>query len=482
MKTIKNKISTPFIMITVMIPFMIMILFNIAMNIYVDHTAKEELRNSASGIEVLVKRQLIDNASDNDSGDAADIVSGQAADGKLTELRDSLKVSKLSLLDSLKEMNIEFLIVSANDKVLFPKTYENSFLNERIVNKTMTILSKAEENTLKEFHVGRNKYFSTYKSLTAKPDSAKLIFISSRSSADSIIKLINLMLLCITLIAIGISSVITLKVSKSISLPIIKLNTYAKKIGSSEFTTLPEDNSSVEIHALTKSMNEMSERIKNYDHAQKSFLQNASHELRTPLMSIQGYAEGIAKGVFSDTVRTAEIICEESRRLNYLVEELLTLSRIENNNYKSNLNDLNLSDFMKEYIQRINGYALSEKKSIRFNFTRESITIKGEDALLSQAVINIISNCIKYARQEVSIIISTKDNLAEIKISDDGNGIAEEDLPHIFDRFYKGKKGNFGLGLSIAKSAIEFMGGSIAAYNENGAVFLIQLPLSQKLS
>lgn len=473
MKTIKKKISTPFLIVIFMIPFMIMILFNITMNIYVDRTTKAELKNSVSSIEIMIRQQLMDGALDRIQVENTDTV-----DQNLTAVRNGLKLSKLSLLHNVKKMNIEFLLVSADGKVLFPKSFEDSFLNERILNKAREELSKAGEDNIIEFRVGRNEYFTTYKALTDRPDATQLLFISSKSAANGIIKIINLILLCITLLAIGLSSAIALIVSKSISKPITRLSEHAKRIGNNEFLTLPEDNSSVEIHELTKSMNDMSERIKNYDQAQKSFLQNASHELRTPLMSIQGYAEGIAKGVFADTVKTAGIICEESRRLNTLVEELLTLSRIENNNFKNELIHLNLSDIMKEYVQKIDGYAMREGKLIRLNILSDTIMVKIDDSLLSQAVNNIVSNCIKYAKNEVLVTIFTESSHAVIKISDDGNGIAEGDLPYIFERFYKGKKGDFGLGLSIAKSAVEFMGGTITSYNDNGAVLEIHLPLS----
>ena len=133
---------------------------------------------------------------------------------------------------------------------------------------------------------------------------------------------------------------------------------------------------------------------------------------------------------------------------------------------------------IKEYVQRINGYAIKEGKILRLTIINENVYAKIDDSLLAQAVINIISNCIKYAKSEVIVTIYSEKNDVVIKISDDGNGIAQNDLPHIFDRFYKGKQGNFGLGLSIALSAVEFMGGSVKAYNEGGAVFEIRFMLN----
>jgi signal transduction histidine kinase len=182
--------------------------------------------------------------------------------------------------------------------------------------------------------------------------------------------------------------------------------------------------------------------------------------------------------VFPDAKKTAEIIREESRRLNHLVEQLLTLSRIENKNYHGELSCSNLCDNMKEYLQRINGYAMKEGKLIKQHFPKESYAAMIDDTLLAQAVINTLSNCVKHARGTVTAALFAEGCNAVIQISDDGDGISAEDLPHIFERFYKGKGGNFGLGLSIAKSAVEFMGGSITAYNSNGAVFEIRIPLS----
>jgi len=91
---------------------------------------------------------------------------------------------------------------------------------------------------------------------------------------------------------------------------------------------------------------------------------------------------------------------------------------------------------------------------------------------------NILSNAIKYAHAKGMIDVSVRNRQAVIRISDDGDGISPSDLPHIFERFYKGKNGNFGLGLAIVKSSIEYMGGKITASNSNGAVFEITLPIN----
>jgi signal transduction histidine kinase len=222
----------------------------------------------------------------------------------------------------------------------------------------------------------------------------------------------------------------------------------------------------------------MSAQLENSDKTQKTFLQNASHELKTPLMSIGGYAEGIAQGVLPDTKSAAQIIGAESSRLATLVDELLTLSRIENRTYSKELVRVNLSDILKEYVQRLGGLAAKQRRRLTLNLPDTAVFVAADDTLLSQSVMNVVSNCLRYAKATVGIELVCQKKSAVIRITDDGDGIAQADLPHIFERFYKGKQGSFGLGLAIAKSAVFSMGGDIRAYNSDaGAVFEIALPL-----
>ena len=199
-------------------------------------------------------------------------------------------------------------------------------------------------------------------------------------------------------------------------------------------------------------------------------------------MSIQGYAEGIENDVFSDPKEAASVIKKESLRLNKLVTELLTLSRIENHTYVHELQVYNISDLMLDYIQRVNGLLINRNLKLVTKFS-ENMYACIDEGLFSQTIINIISNAIRYAGTTITIstYLEKTDGAAMVvaEIADDGEGIEEEELPHLFERFYKGKKGNFGLGLAISKSAVESMGGSLSALNRGGAVFLLKTPYTQ---
>ena len=195
-------------------------------------------------------------------------------------------------------------------------------------------------------------------------------------------------------------------------------------------------------------------------------------------MSIQGYAEGIENGIVPDVKHAAQIISSESKRLNSLVEELLILSRIENGTYSRELSIMNLTDVLKEYTQRLTGYAAKLGHQLTLELPNLQIAVIADDTLLFQSIMNIVSNCLRYANSTVEVALLIRGNHAVIRICDDGNGIPENDLPHIFERFYKGAGRNFGLGLAIAKSSIESIGGQIKAFNEdNGAVFELYLPM-----
>jgi signal transduction histidine kinase len=307
---------------------------------------------------------------------------------------------------------------------------------------------------------------------------ATVVFVSHTRSGSQLLRAADLVLL-IVLLAGGAAAVfLTNRLAGSVTKPIRELCARAERIGRGEFSAPPVAPCDIEeLDILNRSFLDMAERLASYDAAQKAFLQNASHELKTPLMSIQGYAEGIRSGIAHDTARAADIIIAESRRLNALVEELLTLSRIENGAY--GLTPLDLRDVMKEQAQRLQGLAAKQERQLLLRLPDEGVTVSANDELLSQIVMNLASNCLRYAKTTVEIELRSEGKAALIRVGDDGGGIAEEDLPHIFERFYKGKGGKTGLGLAIAKSAAEAMGGRLSAGNgDSGAVFEFRLPLA----
>ena len=212
---------------------------------------------------------------------------------------------------------------------------------------------------------------------------------------------------------------------------------------------------------------------------QQTFFQNASHELKTPLMAIQGYAEGIQAGVM-DTGSAAEVILAESDRMTELVEELLDISKIDMGRQPLTLSEMDIRELLYDSIRAVEPTVVSSGITIVPDFPEEPVMLSCDDTRLRRAVTNILSNGVRYARSELRLTCRTDKRHATIRIQDDGDGIAAEDLPHIFDRFYMGKNGKSGIGLALTKEIIHLHKGTIRACNgDTGAVFEITLPMGR---
>ena len=211
---------------------------------------------------------------------------------------------------------------------------------------------------------------------------------------------------------------------------------------------------------------------------QQTFFQNASHELKTPLMAIQGYAEGIQAGVM-DTGSAAEVILEESDRMTELVEELLDISKMDMGQQQLAFSEMDVRELLYDSIRTVEP-AAAGGIAIVPDFPEEPVMVSCDDTRLRRAVTNILSNGVRYARSELRLTCRVDKRQVTIRIQDDGDGIAEADLPHIFDRFYMGRSGKSGIGLALTKEIIHLHKGTIRAYNgDSGAVFEITLPVAR---
>ena len=212
---------------------------------------------------------------------------------------------------------------------------------------------------------------------------------------------------------------------------------------------------------------------------QQTFFQNASHELKTPLMAIQGYAEGIQAGVM-DAGGAAEVILEESDRMTELVEELLDISKIDMGRQQLAFSEMDVRELLYDSIRAVEPTAAASGITIAPDFPEEPIMVKCDDTQMRRAVTNILTNGLRYARSELRLTCRADKHHVTIRIQDDGDGIAEEDLPRIFDRFYMGKSGKSGIGLALTREIIHLHKGTIRARNvDTGAVFEITLPTAR---
>lgn len=225
----------------------------------------------------------------------------------------------------------------------------------------------------------------------------------------------------------------------------------------------------------------------------RNFVQNVSHELKTPLTVIQGHAAkmGDAPDDRAGWQASRRIIADEAKRLTQLVDNLLTLSRLESPSFTLDRAPLNLSALLEEAILQLSDVAEERKLAMSLNVAPGLPRLTGDRARLKQVVLNLLDNSIKYTPSGGTITVSatlTQSDAAsqvECAIADTGEGIPADDLPHIFDKLYRARrvKGRpvegSGLGLSIVQQIIRAHGGDIRVDSHlgEGSVFTFTLPV-----
>lgn len=221
---------------------------------------------------------------------------------------------------------------------------------------------------------------------------------------------------------------------------------------------------------------QMDQMISKAQDSQQIFFQNISHELRTPLMSIQGYAEGIQVGVIP-LKEGLDIILQQSKKMSSLVESILFLSRLEYQPFTTER--VSLADLLYDTANHI---YIAGDRLVTFQWALDSpLYCDCQEDAMQKAFDNLISNAGRYAAHWIRISSRTEATSLMIQIANDGAPIAAEDLPHIFERFYKGEKGHTGIGLSLVEEIIEKHGGTISvSSDQQETCFTINLPVCHK--
>jgi len=227
------------------------------------------------------------------------------------------------------------------------------------------------------------------------------------------------------------------------------------------------------------------------ENMRKDFVANVSHELKTPITTIKSYAETLSSGIVTEPEMAAEflkVIENEADRMNSIVRDLLQLSHFDFKKAQWNFEYNSINDIIRECIEHLKIYYLEKNQTVNFTTTNNP-NILVDKAKIKQVIMNILSNAIKYTPEfgSVDISVDTVDNFVDIYISDDGLGIPEEDIEHIFERFYRVDKGRSrqqggtGLGLSIARDIVTAHGGKLTAYSDinKGSTFKISLPVDK---
>ncbi|WP_426350884.1 sensor histidine kinase [Alloiococcus sp. CFN-8] len=292
-------------------------------------------------------------------------------------------------------------------------------------------------------------------------EEALIMLHSNLLPISSTVETLRVQLIYISIILLILSLLIAFLIAKRISKPIVSINEAAKELAKGNYDVSFNGSGYQEIQELNDTLSYAAKELSKVEGLRRDLIANISHDLRTPLTMITGYGEVMKDIPGENTPENIQIIIDEATRLTSLVNDLLDISRFESGNQELNLSMLNITSIIRDILLRYNKLTEREGYSFSFNY-EEEVFVEGDELKLSQVIYNLINNAITYTGSDKSIVVSqeVKDGFVTIKVIDTGEGIPEEDIPLIWDRYYKVKKTHkraqvgTGLGLSIVKKIL----------------------------
>ena len=296
------------------------------------------------------------------------------------------------------------------------------------------------------------------------PNGVLIMMFDAAITPVTVIKsMLALQLVFTTIIMVLVAGIVANMLAKKLSKPISDVNRAAKRLTAGEYDVNFSGESFREIYELSDTLNQTAKDLKKTDELQKELIANISHDLRTPLTLITGYCEMMRDIEGENNAENMQVVIDETARLSSLVNDLVDLSKYQSGSEKLAFEKVDMDFLLFETVERYRKL-MQDKEYV---FVYESIgptLVNCDKKRILQVIYNLINNAINYSGDDNTIIITliNKENgKVRVEVTDHGEGISKEDLPHIFDRYYKVDKVHkravtgTGLGLSIVKGILE---------------------------
>ncbi|WP_112179699.1 sensor histidine kinase [Paraliobacillus zengyii] len=408
---------------------------------------------------------------------------------------DVLIQNEQDQLEEKGEILIEFLLTDANPESLSQWLGEEKlqlFIYDRDQEQTLlrTLPQDLIDDWLETYDLndkeqslwidGDDRYVVSV--LPIFPDllDRKLVLITPLNDLQEVQNNFFSRLIIVFLIGIMIIVLFSHFLTKRLVTPLTKLKHQLKKIENRQFDDVERVIATGEIKEVEQSVNDMAVELQRYINSQRQFFQNASHELKTPLMTIQGYAEGIRDGIFvgEESDRGLGVMVDEVARLKKIINEMILLAKLdsEENIYKDEF--IKIDELITLTVER--ALPMASEKNVKLKHEVDAnVTLYADHEKLLRAMMNIVTNGIRHANKQVVINVNKTAEHVELTVEDDGEGISEDLMPKLFQRFIKGEGGETGLGLAISRAIVERSNGTIAVSKSSlgGALFTIRFKL-----
>ena len=315
---------------------------------------------------------------------------------------------------------------------------------------------------------------------------AVVFSVSIQDVQDSVANIRTQILLVLLLVGCGILIAASL-LARSITRPIQELTRVIRRMGRGEFNLRVKVSGHSEIDELGRTFNDMSERLENTEQFRSEFVSNASHEIKTPLATMKILIESLLYQGYFDEKVTMEFlgdVNQEIDRLNLVISDLLRMVQRDQTEERLHLQSVSVDGICADAVKRLT--PIAQKKGIELSVELQKLQTMADPVKLEQVVFNIVDNAIKYTdgKGRVGLRLYEEEKDVCIAVSDQGIGISEKDIPHIFDRFYKVDKarsrevGGTGLGLAIVDKIVKLHGGRIDVLSElgKGTTFIVHIP------
>lgn len=329
------------------------------------------------------------------------------------------------------------------------------------------------------------------KLMSANNQNYAIVLNANIVPVDATVRTIRIQLLLVTVLMVCFALLLAYFVSKKLAKPIMQLNETSQKLASGDYGVQFGVSGYQEVVELSDSLNYAAKELGKVDAMQKELIANISHDLRTPLTMITGYAELMRDLPGENTPENIQTVIDESKRLTSLVNDVLDISKLQQGSQTLQITRFNLTELLGNIANRYNKLLAKEEYHILFHYD-QPVMVEADEIKLMQVIYNLMNNAVTYTSENKQIELSqiVTGNQVRISITDHGEGIPEDKLSYIWERYYKLDRQHrrpqlgSGLGLSIVKQILELHHAEfgVASIVNEGSTFWFCLPVKDILS